>query len=369
MSSIFLQSFAKICILGSSCLIGWKMVNKKRNVITLKDLAKEVGVDKSTVSRALNPGTQDLLTPEVVARIREVATRMGYRKNQMARSLRTHRTMTVGIVLPDITNTLFAPIVRGAESILEPLGYTSMIVNTDDDSERRNYLIGVLLERGVDGIIDAAPQFSPTQFKTIEDHGIPLVTAIRKTDLTSIPAVINDDEEGIRLLINYLYVRGHRKLAHIAGPQTLSTGHLRLNAYRKQTALMGLDVPEKAIAYAKRFDEDEGSRCALDLLVSGLDYTAIVCANDRLALGAIKALHQSGLQCPENISVTGFNDLPFLNLIPPGLTTIRIQQFDVGRLSAELLTRMMTNQEAAIPSTSILPVELVERGSVSFPNS
>ena len=345
------------------------MVSKKRNVVTLKDIAKEVGVDKSTVSRALNSGTQDLLSPEVVARIREVATRMGYRKNQMARSLRTHQTMTVGIVLPDITNTLFAPIVRGAESILEPLGYTSMIVNTDDDSERRNYLIGVLLERGVDGIIDAAPQISTTQFKSIAEHGIPLVTAIRKTESTSIPAVINDDEAGIRILIQYLHVRGHRKLAHIAGPETLSTGHLRLNAFLQQTAKMGLDVPEKAIAYAMRFDEDEGSRCALDLLVSGLDFSAIVCANDRLALGAIKALHQSGIRCPEDISVTGFNDLPFLNLIPPGLTTIRIQQFDVGRLSAELLTRMMTTQDATIPRTSILPVELVERGSVSKPRA
>ncbi|MCY4186601.1 MAG: LacI family DNA-binding transcriptional regulator [Rhodobacteraceae bacterium] len=343
------------------------VIKKKRNVVTLKDIAKEVGVDKSTVSRALNSGTQDLLTPEVVAKIQDAATRMGYRKNQLARSLRTHRTMIVGIVLPDITNTLFAPIVRGAESVLEPLGYTSMIVNTDDDSERRNYLIGVLLERGVDGIIDAAPQISASPFKTIEEHGIPLVTAIRKTDHTSIPAVINDDEEGIRLLIQYLYARGHRKIAHIAGPLALSTGNLRLNAFKHHMIHIGLDIPEKAIAYANRFDEDEGSRCALDLLVSGLDCSAVICANDRLALGAIKALHQSGVTCPEHISVTGFNDLPFLNLIPPGLTTIRIQQFDVGRLSAELLTRMMTTQDATIPRTSILPVELVERGSVSKP--
>ncbi len=342
---------------------------RKRNAVTLKDVAERVGVDKSTVSRALNPGTEGLLTPEVVERIQEVAARMGYRKNQLARSLRTHRTMTVGIVLPDITNTLFAPIVRGAESILEPLGYASMIVNTDDDSERRKYLIGVLLERGVDGIIDAATQISATYIKSIEEQGVPLVTAIRKTDRPSVPAVISDDEEGIRLLIQHLYVRGHRKLVHIAGPETLSTGQLRLNAFRRHMEIVGLDIPEKGIAYAKRFDEEEGSRCAIDLLVSGLDFTAIVCANDRLALGAIKALNQSGVPCPEHISVTGFNDLPFLNLIPPGLTTIRVQQFDVGRLSAELLIRMMTNQEVAIPSTSILPVELVERGSVTKPRT
>lgn len=343
------------------------MTKRKKSTITLKDIAKQVGVDKSTVSRALNPDKQELLTPEVVKRVQEIAVRMGYRKNLMARSLRTHRTMTVGIVLPDITNTLFAPIVRGAESILEPLGYASMIVNTDDDFDRGVYLTGVLLERGVDGIIDAATQISSSYIETIEGQGVPLVTAIRKTDRPSIPAVINDDSEGIRLIIQHLYVWGHRKLAHIAGPETLSTGHSRLKAFRQHMSDIGLALPEKAIVTAKRFDEEEGSRCAIDLLVRGLDFTAIVCANDRLALGAIKALNQSGVPCPDQMSVTGFNDLPFLNLIPPGLTTIRIQQFDVGRLSAELLIRMMTNQEAVIPNTSILPVELVERGSVTTP--
>ncbi len=341
------------------------MAVRKRNAVTLKDIAQRVGVDTSTVSRALNPATQDMLTPDVVKRIRTVAERMGYRKNHLARSLRTRQTMTVGIVLPDIANTLFAPIVRGAESVFEPKGYASMIVNTDDDFERREHLVNVLLERGVDGIIDAATQRSAPHIDAIVAQGVPLVTANRKMDQPSIPSVTNDDAEGIRLVIQHLHDRGHRKLAHIAGPETLSTGQVRQVAFRQQVKAMGLDLSREAIVVAKRFDEEEGRRCALELLKQGYGFTAIVCANDRLALGAIHALSQSGVLCPDHVSITGFNDLPFLNLIPPGLTTIRVQQFGVGQLSAKLLLEMMTDQDAQIPGTSVLPVELVERGSVA----
>lgn len=332
--------------------------------VTLKDIARETGVHVSTVSRALDPNARTSLTTEVVDRIRATAERMGYRPNRLASGLRTRRTMTVGLMLPDIANTLFPPIVRGVESILEPKGYASIIVNTDGDPEREGKLVDVLLQRGVDGIIHAAPYRTDPRMVAVSRQGMPMVTVNRQIENSQIPAVINDDPGGISEMLHYLYDAGHRKIAHIAGPQTLSTGRSRLEAFKSAVQELGLGLPEDAIAISSHFDEDEGRRCTRDLLETGWKFTAILCANDRLALGAIDELNRHGLSCPGDVSVTGYNDIPFLDLIPPGLTTIRIQQFDAGRMSAELLIKMMTEPEATIPRTTILPVKLIERGSV-----
>ena len=324
-------------------------------------------MNPSTVSRALNPNTQELLSRDVAERVQAAAEQMGYRKNHIARGLRTRRTMTVGLVLPDISNTLFGPIVRGAESVLEPMGYASIIVNTDDDPDREETLINVLLERGVDGIIDAAAQRSSPRIETVWGSGVPVVTANRGIDNSSVPSVVNDDAQGIRLVLRHLHEKGHRRIAHIAGPAERSTGRLRQDAFWRETAELGLEIPSEAVFSANRFDEDEGRRCATGLLGTGWPFSAVVCANDRLALGAIEAFRQKGLSCPEDVSVTGFNDLPFLGLIPPGLTTVRVKQFGVGRLSAEILLKMITEPDAPVAITTVLPVSLVERGSVSVP--
>jgi len=344
--------------------------NRERRMtkpITLKDIARETGVHVSTVSRALDNDSRHFLTPEVVERVRKAADEMGYRRNRMASSLRTKKTMTIGLLIPDITNTLFPPIVRGLERVLEEAGYASIIVNTDDLADRESRLINVLLERGVDGIVDAAASQDEARLKIVEKQGLPIVTVNRQVGNSSIPSVVNDDTEGVRLALHHLYEAGHRKIAHIAGPQKLSTSIARLEAFNSETKKLGLDLPTSAMAMSAHFDEDEGQRCTGELLDQDWKCTAILCANDRLALGAIAEIRRRGLSCPEDISVTGFNDIPFLDLIPPGLTTIRVQQEAIGRLAAELLLKMIKDKTATVPRTTILPVQLIERGSVAPP--
>lgn len=333
--------------------------------VTLKDIARATGVHPSTVSRALDPNGRTSLTDELVERIRATAERMGYRPNRLASGLRTRRTMTAGVIIPDITNTLFPPIVRGVESVLEEHGYASIIVNSDGEEEREHKLIDVLLERGVDGIVHAAARRADPRIEEVARSGVPVVTVNRQIENSAIPSVINDDASGIDDMLHLLHEAGHRRIAHIAGPRTLSTGLQRLQAFNATMRKLGLALPAEATAVARRFDEDEGERCAEALLASGWDFTAILCANDRLALGAIDMLRRHGLACPDDVSVTGFNDIPFLDRIPPGLTTVRIMQFDVGKLSGELLVKMMADPEAVIPARTILPVKLVERGSVA----
>lgn len=339
-------------------------MQKKR--ITLKDIARETGVHVSTVSRALDPVERKTITEEVAKRIQAAAVSLGYRPNRIAAGLRTNRTMTVGVMIPDITNVIFPPILRGIESVLEPLGYASIIVNTDSERDREIRLLDVLRDRGVDGIIHAAVLRSDPSIASAAQDGLPVVTLNRKVEFSSIPYVINDEDAGICQMLRHLRELGHSRIAHIAGPQDLSTGQLRLAAFRRAAEDLDAEVDEDLIVTATRFDEQEGARCLGELLASGKTFTAVLCANDRLALGAIEALRERGIDCPLQVSVTGFNDMPFLDLIRPKLTTVRIQQHCAGRAAAEILLRLLNGETADdIDIETILPVELVIRESTA----
>ena len=333
--------------------------------VTLKDVATEAGVHVSTVSRALDPNTRHAITEDVATHVRTVAARLGYRPNRIAAGLRTNRTMTVGIVIPDITNVLFPPIVRGIESVLEPQGYASILVNTDSDPEREARLLDVLRERGVDGIIHTAALRDDPAILDAARAGLPLVTLNRKVEGTAIPYVINDERGGIAMLVRHLTALGHRAIAHIAGPQDLSTGRMRLDAFREAMAAAGLPLHERLMVPTTRFDEAEGARATAALMRQDQRFTAILAANDRLALGAIRQLKAAGLVCPRDVSVTGYNDMPFLDMIEPALTTVRIEQFEAGRVAARLLLDAMSGVGQIW--NVVLPVELVVRDSTAIP--
>lgn len=339
----------------------------RRNV-TLKDIARETGVHVSTVSRALTPNAQASLSSDVVTKVRRAAERMGYRPNRLASGLRTKRTMSVGVMIPDITNSLFPPIVRGVESVLEPEGYASILVNSDSDPAREARLYDVLRERGVDGVVNAAVE---RQDKAVERlfEEFPVVTVNRKVDGSSIPSVISDDVGGVAAIVRLLREHGHERIGHIAGPATASTGVVRRAAFEEAMRSGGDAAPAPPVAVSRAYNEAEGGRCAAELLDRDPSITALLCANDRLAIGALEALASRGLSCPDDVSVTGFNDMPFLDLIPPGLTTVQILQFEIGRTAAEILLKMMAGPDRHVPTTTILPVRVIERGSVAPPKA
>ncbi|MEM1377170.1 MAG: LacI family DNA-binding transcriptional regulator [Pseudomonadota bacterium] len=338
-----------------------------RKRVTLKDIANKANVHVSTVSRALDLSTDAAQSSEAALRIRTIANEMGYRPNRVAAGLRTQRTMTIGVMLPDITNTLFPPIVRGIESILEPRGYASIIVNTDSSADRERQLIDVLADRGVDGIIHTAVLSSDPSIVGVAASGMPVVTLNRKIDGSDVPYVINDESMGIRSIFALLHSFGHRRIAHLAGPSDLSTGQLRLAAFHAAAREFGLYPDGLLVETSLRFDEDEGRRAATAIHARAPETTAILCANDRLALGALQHFKSIGLDCPSEISITGFNDMPFLNMITPGLTTVRVQQFRAGAKAASLLLDMIDGNHDRVPRETILPVHLVERESVAKP--
>jgi LacI family transcriptional regulator, galactose operon repressor len=339
-----------------------------RRRATLKDVASAAGVHLSTVSRALNPHTQHLLTPEVVAQIKAISRELDYHPNAAAHSLRTNRSRTVGIVVPDITNPVFPPIIRGIEDALAKRGYLAMVANSDGRLDREAEIAGVLRGRGVDGLVLASVERRDEAVSRLSGEGLPIVTVNRRVDDPAVSSVVNDEEAGIRDVLRHLADLGHRSIANLAGPQALSTGEERYRAFESNRRALGIDGDPNLVAFAASFNEDEGVACTEELLRRRTGFTAIVCANDRLAIGAIAALRGHGLDCPGDVSVTGYNDMPLVDRLSPPLTTVRIQQYDVGLVAAGLLVDMMdTPQEQRRPRHLIHPVELIARASTGPP--
>ena len=332
--------------------------------ITLKDVAQAVGVHVSTVSRALDPKTRHLITPDVAGRILSVSESLGYRQNAAAYSLRTNRTRAIGVVIPDITNPIFPPLIRGVEDALAAHDYVAILANTDSDMRREEGISETLRARGVDGLILASVEREDDTIARLSQEGVPIVTVNRKVDNPDISSVVHDDDDGIRKILDYLSSLGHRDIAKIAGPPSLSTGDDRYRAFQRHRAALGLDSTPALVAFAQNFNEAEGERCVAELLATTSRFTAIVCANDRLAIGAIAALRERGFACPRDISVTGYNDMPMVDRLHPPLTTIRIKQYRAGLAAAELLHSMLQiAPELRRPQHVLLPVELVVRGS------
>jgi LacI family transcriptional regulator len=198
---------------------------------TLKDVADAVGVHTSTVSRALNPKTRHVITKEISDKILAASASLNYRPNAAAYTLRTNRTRIIGVIIPDITNPIFPPIIRGIEDTLAGQGYLAIVVNADGVLPREASIIGMLCGRGVDGVIAASVEREDLVLWRLADYGVPVVTVNRRADDPAIVSIVNDEDRGIRSVLDHLAALGHRRIANIAGPQRLSTGKGRLDAF------------------------------------------------------------------------------------------------------------------------------------------
>jgi LacI family transcriptional regulator len=333
---------------------------------TLRDVAAAAGVHPATASRALNPATRSLLNQETAHRVLEVAASLGYRPNAMARGLKTSRSYTIGVVVPDLRNPLFPPIARGIEDRLERDGYTSLLANTDNDPEREQLSFDALRARQVDGYITASARRQHPLLQELAANGRPLVLVNRATDDPSLPSVVPDDRDGMRKAVAYLAALGHRRIAHLAGPVELSTGVHRWEGYVGGMEAVGLPVDPSLHLTGRRFTEAEGARLCRELLDRRARFTAVLAANDLMALGCIDALREAGLACPADVSVVGFNDMDWSDRFSPPLTTVRVPHHALGVAAADLLLERLADPAAPAPHV-MLPVELVIRDSAQPP--
>ena len=305
--------------------------------VTLKDVAALAGVHPATASRALNPETRLLVSGETANRILAAADSLGYRPNTVARSLRTRRSHTVGVLIPDLTNPLFPPIVRGIEDRLAADGYVALIGNTDSDDDRERLVFERMRARHVDGFVSATAHLSSPLLAEAASAGIPVVLVNRHAKGYGFPAVSVDNERGIGLAVSHLVSLGHRRIAHIAGPQDVSTGLSRYRGFMGAMAAHGLAVDPDLVAHAAAYSLEEGDRCCRALLDRELGCTAVAAGNDMLAVGCYAALEAAGLSCPQDISVVGFNDMPFIDRLRPPLTSVSFPHYKVGTEAGRLI--------------------------------
>jgi len=329
------------------------------------DVARAAEVHASTASRALNPETRGVVSDETVARVLQVAKELGYRPHPLARGLRTARSLTVGIVVPDLENPLFPPLVRGAEAALGEQGYTLLIGNTDNDAERTRTVVATLAERRVDGLILATTELGGETVAIARDLGIEVVLVNRETSDGSASAIVGDDHLGIGLAIDHLVGLGHTRIGHVAGPARLSTGVGRAVAFRDHLARHGL-VADGMVETADWFQVEPGLQAAATLIERVPELTAIVAANDLLAIGALRALREAGLRVPDDVSLTGYNDMPFVDVLQPPLTTVSVPYREMGRLAAQMLLRRLQGQDGEA-ETVRLPPTLSVRASTAAP--
>jgi LacI family transcriptional regulator len=320
------------------------------------------------VSRALSEETRRQVNVDTVRRVMAAAEELGYQPDLTARTLRTGRTATVGVMVPDLTNPLFPPILRGIEDCLAEGGYTALLANTDNDLERERRILPALRARNVEGFILLTTHRNDEALAALLRDGIPVVTVNRVATEPDVSSVRADDDAGIAAIVDHLAELGHTRIASIAGPRSLSTGSARARALA--TGLRKHGLPPATVVQARAFSEAEGSRCMEELLddPEAAGVTAVVAGNDMLALGAMDVLRQRGLRVPADLSVTGFNDMRFMDRLNPPLTTVRIPQYDMGFAAARLLLDRLAGRTTATQHV-VMPVSLVVRESTAAPRS
>ncbi|MFT3873573.1 MAG: LacI family DNA-binding transcriptional regulator [Nocardioides sp.] len=307
----------------------------EQTIVTLRDVARAAKVHPGTASRAINPATRSQVKVATAERVLAAAAELGYRVNPIARSLRTNRSLTVGVLIPDLTNPFYPPIVRGVEDELSVASYVALVANTDNDAAKETRVLETLRERQVDGLIVMTAKRKHPSLVELAATGMPMVLVSRDVDGLKVSGVMLDDEEAIEMAVDALYGLGHRRIAHVAGPRTVSTAVSRRQAFLRATKrASGVSA---TVLESAQFSIEAGRIACGRLLEEHPDITGIVAANDMIALGCLSALAESGRSCPGDVSVIGVNDSQFLDHTAPPLSTVSVPKYEMGRSAAQLL--------------------------------
>jgi LacI family transcriptional regulator, galactose operon repressor len=330
---------------------------------TIRDVAELAGVHPGTVSRALDPRREGRISAPTAERIRSAARRLGYAPDPIARTLRARRSAVIGVVVPDLANPVFPPIVQGIEDALAEAGYVALVANTGNDLSREHDRIAALQGRRCDGYIVASATLDGTAIPRLTSAGAPVVLVNRETGDPALPSVASDDRAGIWAAMQHLNDLGHRVIAHLTGPPNLSVVRARAEAFRSSADRLGLDPDLVSLRHCPTLGTSDAKDAALALLAEIPATTAILAGNDLMALGCYAAAQLAGRSCPESISIVGYNDMPFVEWWRPALTTVRIPQYEIGQEAARLLLEQIDHGADRLAKQILMPASLTIRAS------
>ncbi len=333
---------------------------KRSNSPSSKAVAAELGVSVATISRVLT--RPDLVNEQTRNRVLQGIERLGYRPNLIARDLRRGETRTVLVVVPKLS-PFFLEVLRGTEQAAEELGFAVLMGNSKGDIRRTATYFDQVSSHRADGII-LLTGVLPSGLDGPAHQFPPLVLAAETLKESTLPTVGVDHAGGAEEAVRHLIGLGHRRIAHIAGPDHVLSARARANGYRKALRSSRIAFDESLIQRGD-FSVESGGKMMRVLLQQKPIPTAVFCANDEMAVGAIRAAKLAGLDVPEDLSVVGFDDQEFAELFDPALTTVHIPRFDVGYQAMMMLSEVISPPRAA--RSTILPTRLIVRGTSTAP--
>jgi LacI family transcriptional regulator len=334
------------------------------NKARLKDIAAVAGVDISIVSRALNNDPNLVVTPETRKRILSAARKLKYRPNAMARGLRQAQTYTLGLIVPEVANFVFAELIQGVEQRAFAAGYVLLLANASDFGKTEEMYKRLVLEGRVDGLLIASARDDEQLPFDLEETLLPILWVNRRGRVG--PHVIEDDEGGLALAVDLLVALGHRRIAHIAGPQHFDTGRRRLLGFQHVMSHHQLELRPEYVAEGP-FTEQGGYEAMQRLLQASPLPTALTVSSNAAAIGALAAAKNRGLAVPADLSLIAFHDSPIAAYLDPPLTTIQMPLRELGELAVDQLLKLMAGEP--VPTTTVVgkPIQLIERGSTAPP--
>ena len=329
----------------------------------MKDVAREAGVSLGTVSNVLN--NKSTVLEENRLKVMNAVKRLDFRSNLVARTLKTKSSSDIGLIIPNINNPFYPELARGVEDAANATGFTVLLCNDDRDANKERNYINSLITKNVRGIILIKPQISLKEIDKVKRH-MAVVLVDCDTPARSAYNVVNvDDREGVAKALAYLYAKGHRKIAFVKGLDDSLSSHDRVSAYMDFLRSKKLHFNRQFICEGA-YSWNGGYNVAERLLALSDPPTAIMAANDLMAIGCMKAAQNMGFNVPGDVSVVGFDNLDITNLCSPRLTTINQPKYEMGRKSVELLLRSLQNGSDPAMEKVILQTEVVERESVGI---
>ncbi|WP_273845888.1 LacI family DNA-binding transcriptional regulator [Rubrobacter calidifluminis] len=325
--------------------------------VTLRDVAQEAGVSIKTVSRVIN-GEREV-NPETAARVSEVAAKLGYRPNELARSLKGRRTRTIGLMIADISNPFYAALARAVEEVARSRGYTMILCASSEDPEIEREYVEVLSGRRVDGLLFVPAPGDGSHLRREQEAGLPMVAIDRPAEGIRTDTVMVQNAAGTRKAVEHLISHGHRHIAFIGDDKRLHTTRKRLQGYLEATRATGLRECFRLGCSTTSAAEE----AMLELLEAPDHPTAIFAGNNLISTGVLEAIARAGLRIPYDIAFAGFDDFPLASALRPRLTLVRQPVDELGRKAAELLFDRLEGEKSSSPSRIILPTRLIVRES------
>jgi LacI family transcriptional regulator len=327
---------------------------------TIRDVARRAGVAPITVSRVINHS--GYVSEGTRQRVENAIAELKYVPNALAQGLRFNKTNVIALVLSDVTNPFWTTVARGTEDAASEQNYSIILCNTDENVAKQDKYVALLLQRQVDGfLLVPAPDTADT-IRLIQQQKVSLVILDRQLTGVSADVVRGDSEGGAYELTRYLIGLGHRRIAILSGPETTSTSTQRVAGYRRALEDARLKAEPELISYG-RYYQDSGYERTRHLLTLTRRPTALFAGNNFIAIGVMKALYESGLRVPEDISVVGFDDLPPGLVVQPFLTVVAQPAYEMGYRATKLLLARIAHSGEPAYQEIVLPIQLVIRQS------